>query len=141
MLGHGNVVRAPKVHSSKRIEQKHNENQRASDNYFHKIFRLCCKSCNLVILSSKFDKITGFSGLAESRPAMSDEKHLERYPDLTELYRRKEANRKSEAKRPISEKMETVARLRDFERSMENIRKANRAKRAAKEIKIQIKTR
>ena len=72
---------------------------------------------------------------------MSDEKQLERYPDLTELYRRKEANRKNEAKRPVSEKMATVARLRDFERSLEDIRKANRAKRAAKVIKIHIKTR
>ena len=72
---------------------------------------------------------------------MSDDKHLERYPDPTELYRRREANRKNEARRPISEKMATVARLRDFERSLEDIRKANRLKRAAKEIKIDIKTR
>ncbi len=72
---------------------------------------------------------------------MSDNKHLEHYPDPTELYRRKEANRKNEAKRPISEKIATVVRLRDFERSLEDIRKANRAKRAAKEIKITIKTR
>ena len=72
---------------------------------------------------------------------MSDEKHLERYPDPTELYRRKEAYRKNEARRPISEKMATVARLRDFERSLEGIRKANRSKRAAGEIKIHIKTR
>lgn len=72
---------------------------------------------------------------------MSDEKHLDRYPDPTELYRRIEANRKNEAKRPVSEKMAAVERLRDFERSLEDIRKANRAKRAAKEIKIQIKTR
>jgi hypothetical protein len=72
---------------------------------------------------------------------MSDEKRPERYPDPTELYRRKEANRKNEARRPVSEKMATVARLRDFERSLEEIRKANRLKRAAKEIKIQIKTR
>lgn len=68
---------------------------------------------------------------------MSDEKHLDRYPDPTELYRRKEANRKNEAKRPVSEKMTTVTRFRDFERSLEEIRKANRAKRPAKEIKIQ----
>jgi hypothetical protein len=72
---------------------------------------------------------------------MSDDKHLERYPDPTDLYRRKEANRKNEAKRPVSEKMATVARLREFERSLEDIRKANRAKRAAKEIEIHIKTR
>ena len=72
---------------------------------------------------------------------MSDEKYLERYPDPTELYRRKEANRKNEARRPISEKIATVARLRDFERSLEGIRKANRSKRATGEIKIHIKTR
>ena len=71
---------------------------------------------------------------------MSDDKHLERYPDPTELYQRKEAHRKNEARRPVSEKMATVARLRDFERSLEDIRKANRAKRAAKEIKVEIKT-
>jgi hypothetical protein len=72
---------------------------------------------------------------------MSDDKHRERYPDPTELYRRKEAHRKNEARRPISEKIATVVRLRDFEQSLEDMRKANRAKRAAKEIKIEIKTR
>ena len=72
---------------------------------------------------------------------MSDQKRLERYPDPTELYRRIEASRKAEAKRPVSEKMATVARLRDFEQSLEDIRKANRARRAAGEIKIHIKTR
>lgn len=78
--------------------------------------------------------------VSEPRLAMSDDKHLERYPDPTELYRRKEAHRKDEARRPVSEKMATVVRLRDFERSLEDMRKANRAKRAAKEIKIEIKT-
>jgi len=73
--------------------------------------------------------------------AMSDNKHPDRYPDPTELYRRKEAHRKNEARRPVSEKMATVARLREFERSLEDIRKVNRAKRAAKEIKLKIKTR
>ena len=55
---------------------------------------------------------------------MNDNKHVKRYPDPTELYRRIEANRKNEAKRPVSEKMATVARLRDFERSLDDIRKA-----------------
>ena len=72
---------------------------------------------------------------------MSDNKDLEGYPDVTELYLRKEAYRKNEARRPVSEKMATVARLRDFERSLAGIRKANRAMRAAKQIKIEIKTR
>ena len=79
--------------------------------------------------------------LSESRLAMSNHKDLERYPNPTKLHQRKKAHRKNEARRPISEKMATVARLRDFERSLEETRKANRAKRAAKEIKIEIKTR
>ena len=63
------------------------------------------------------------------------------YPDAREFYRKKEANRKLEAKRPIAEKMSAVARLRDFEKKLEMTRMANREKRAAKEIKIAIKTR
>jgi len=63
------------------------------------------------------------------------------YPDTRELYQRKEANRKNEAKRPVSEKMAAVVRLRDFERKLENTRRANRIKRATKQIKIAIKTR
>lgn len=72
---------------------------------------------------------------------MSDNRPRENYPDPTEIYRRKEANRRDEATRSVSEKMATVTRLRDFERKLEDIRKANRAKRAAKQIKIEIKTR
>lgn len=72
---------------------------------------------------------------------MSNNKPAERYPDPTQIYLRKEVNRKNEARRPISEKMATVVRLRDFERSLEKIRNANRAKRAAKQIEIEIKTR
>ena len=67
--------------------------------------------------------------------------HLNKDPDASEIYRRKEAHRSIEAKRPISEKMASVVRLRDFERALENTRKANRAKRAAKQITIKIKTR
>jgi hypothetical protein len=37
--------------------------------------------------------------------------------------------------------MKQGVRLRDFERKLEDIRKANRAKRAAKQVKIEIKTR
>ena len=72
---------------------------------------------------------------------MSDDKLNKEYPDVTELYRRKEAQRKNEASRSVSEKMAAVRRLRDFERQLEGIRKANRAKRAAKQITIEIKTR
>jgi len=72
---------------------------------------------------------------------MSDDRRRPNYPDTTELYRRKEANRKNEATRLVSEKMAAVARLRDFERKLEGTRKANRARRAAKQVKIEIKTR
>jgi hypothetical protein len=63
------------------------------------------------------------------------------YPDLTEFYRRKEARRKAEAKRPVSEKMAAVMRLREFERSLADVRRDNKEKRAAKQIRIDIKTR
>jgi len=66
---------------------------------------------------------------------------MKNYVDTRELFQRKETKRKNKAKRPASEKMATVARLRDFERKLQAIRHANRAKRAAKEIKIAIKTR
>jgi hypothetical protein len=72
---------------------------------------------------------------------MSDDIRTPNYPDPTDLYRRKEANRKNEAARSISEKMAAVARLRDFERKLEAVRKENRDRRAAKQIKIEIKTR
>ncbi len=72
---------------------------------------------------------------------MSNDQRSKHYPDLTEFYRQKEARRKSEAKRPVSEKMAAVVRLRDFERSLANIRQMNKAQRAAKQIKIEIKTR
>ncbi len=65
----------------------------------------------------------------------------QKYPELTEFYRLKEARRKIDAKRPVSEKMAAVARLRDFERSLVNVRKANKEKRAAKQVTINIKTR
>ena len=58
-----------------------------------------------------------------------------------EFYQRKEAHRKTAARRPVSEKMAAVLRLRDFERKLEAVREANRAKRAAKQITIKIKTR
>lgn len=72
---------------------------------------------------------------------MSKDESNKNYPDATEFYRRKEAHRKEEAKRPISEKIAAVVRLRDFQRKLQDLRRANRAKRAAKQIKVQIKTR
>ena len=72
---------------------------------------------------------------------MNDEKPNKTYPDTTELYRKKEAQRKIEARRPVSEKMAAVVRLRDFGRALENTRQANRAEGATKGITIKIKTR
>jgi hypothetical protein len=63
------------------------------------------------------------------------------YPDLTEFHLQKEAGRKREARRPVSEKMAAVVRLRDFERSLAKSRKLNKAQRIAKQIKVENKTR
>ncbi len=65
---------------------------------------------------------------------------MKKYPDAKEFYRRKEAGRKAEAKRPVAEKMAMVAKLRDAEKSLAPVRAANRARRASKQIKIRIKT-
>ncbi len=59
---------------------------------------------------------------------MSDDKLNQDYSDPIEIYRRKQAHRKHEAKRPVSEKMATVIRLRDFERALENVRKVKQSK-------------
>jgi hypothetical protein len=55
------------------------------------------------------------------------EKPNKDYPDTTELHRKKEAQRKTEARRPVSEKMAAVVRLRDLERTLESVRKANKS--------------
>lgn len=65
---------------------------------------------------------------------------MRKYPDTTEFHRRKEAARKAEAKRPVSEKLATVSKLRDVEEILAPVRAANKARRAAKRIKIRIKT-
>ena len=65
---------------------------------------------------------------------------IKKYPDATEFYRRKEIGRKAEAERPVAEKMATVTKLRDLEKSLAPIRAANKARRASKQIQIRIKT-
>lgn len=72
---------------------------------------------------------------------MSDGDLHKNYPDPAEFYRQKEARRKAEAKRPVSEKMAAVAKLRDLERALSTVRDMNKAQRAAKKIKLTIKTR
>jgi len=58
-----------------------------------------------------------------------------------ELYRRRADGRAQEANRPVSEKIATVKKLRDVERSLANTRQVNKALRKAKQVKISIKTR
>ena len=65
---------------------------------------------------------------------------MKKYPDVTEIYRRKAANRKSEAKRPVSEKMAMASRLREAQEKLAPVRAANKAKRAGNKIKIRIST-
>jgi hypothetical protein len=65
---------------------------------------------------------------------------MKEYPNPTEVYRRKEAHRKVEARRPVAEKMATVTKLRDLEKSLAPVRAVNKAKRANKQIKVRIKT-
>jgi hypothetical protein len=64
-----------------------------------------------------------------------------KHPDTAALYQRKEAGRKFESARPVSEKMATVERLREVERALAPVRRANKALREAKAVKILIKTR
>jgi len=71
---------------------------------------------------------------------MSHDKGAENYRDAVEFYLRKEALRKEQARRPVSEDGRRCSPAR-FEEKLEGIRTANKAKRAAKEIKIKFKTR
>jgi hypothetical protein len=69
---------------------------------------------------------------------MNDHQSDKNYPDNTELYRRMEARK---ATLSLSEKMAALKRLREFGRATANLREMNRARRAAKQIKIRFKTR
>jgi len=61
--------------------------------------------------------------------------------DVAELYREMEERRKLRAKRPISEKLKVVERLRDLQKTLAPLRAANKAKRATSDVEIRIKTR
>lgn len=65
---------------------------------------------------------------------------MKKYPDTTELHRQRKEQRKIAAKRPASEKMGIVAKLRDIEKTLAPVRAANKARRATKQIKIHTKT-
>jgi hypothetical protein len=64
-----------------------------------------------------------------------------KYSANVELYQRMAHARTQEAKRPVSEKIATVKKLRDIERSLSSTRQANKALRKTKQVKISIKTR
>ena len=63
---------------------------------------------------------------------------MKKYPDVTEIFRRKEANRKDDAKRPVSEKMAIASKLRDVQERLVPARAANKAKRVGSKIRIRI---
>lgn len=56
------------------------------------------------------------------------------------FYRRKEQERKTRAKRPVSEKLAVASKLRDVQQGLAPARVANKAKRAAGKIEVRIKT-
>jgi hypothetical protein len=65
---------------------------------------------------------------------------MKKYPDVSELYKRKEANRKSEAKRSISEKLAIASKLRDFQDKLAPIRAANKAERLRRKVTVRVKS-
>ena len=72
---------------------------------------------------------------------MDNDRPEKSYPDTTDFYRRMDARKMLEAKRPVSEKLATLKRLRDFGKATAGLREMNKARRAAKQIKIKFKTR
>ena len=64
---------------------------------------------------------------------------MKKYPDVAELYKRKETHRKNEAKRPISEKMVIASRLREVQEKLAPIRAANKAKRSQRKVNIPVR--
>jgi hypothetical protein len=60
--------------------------------------------------------------------------------EIAKFYRRKEQQRKSRAKRPVSEKLVIASRLRDVQQKLAPARAANKARRAAGKVEIRIKT-
>lgn len=64
---------------------------------------------------------------------------MNKYPDVTDLYERKEAYRKNEAKRSISEKMVIASRLREVQDKLAPIRAANKANRSHRKVNIRVR--
>jgi len=72
---------------------------------------------------------------------MSKDRATNPYPDSNKIYLQKEHKRRLNAAQSVSKKLELVNKLRQVEQSLASVRKANKAKRATKQIKISIKTR
>ncbi len=55
-----------------------------------------------------------------------------KYPDVSELFRRREAARRESAQMPVAEKMEVATRLRDASEALAATRAANKVRRIAR---------
>ncbi len=55
-----------------------------------------------------------------------------KYPDVSELFRRREAQRRESAQMSIEQKMEVAAKLRDASGALAPTRDANKARRIAR---------
>jgi len=63
---------------------------------------------------------------------------MKKYPDVTELHKRKEAHRTNEAKRSILEKMAIASRLREVQDQLAPLRAANKAGRSHRRVNIKV---
>lgn len=64
---------------------------------------------------------------------------MKKYPDVSELFKRKEAHRKNEAKRSISEKMDIASKLREVQHKLAPVRAANKSARSRRKVTIPVK--
>jgi hypothetical protein len=64
---------------------------------------------------------------------------MKKYPDVTELYKRKEGNRKKEAQRSASEKLVTASKLREIQDKLAPVRAANKSTRLHRKITFRVK--
>ena len=64
---------------------------------------------------------------------------MKKYPDVSELYKRKEAHRKNEAKRSISEKLAIASKLREVQEKLAPVRAANKLKRSLRKVMIRVR--
>ena len=63
---------------------------------------------------------------------------MKKYPHVGELYKRKEAHRKNEAKRSISEKLAIASKLREVQEKLAPIRAANKAERSRRKLTVRV---